>query len=153
MNKTRVFAFTVLAGALALSLSGCGKGGYASVSGVVTLDGKPARHVMVMFQPMASKDKPEPGRGSTTFTDEQGRFTLKTDDGKPGAAVGKHKVRISSVYSEKLKGYELWEPGVNEPTKSVADPIPPEWNSESNKEFEVPSGGTDQANFNIVTKK
>jgi hypothetical protein len=153
MNKIRVCSFTILAGALVLGLIGCGKGGYAPVSGVVTLDGKPARHVMVMFQPMASKDNPEPGRGSTTFTDEQGRFTLKTDDGKPGAAIGKHKVRISSVYSDKLKGYELWEPGAKEPTKSVTDPIPPEWNTDSKQEFEVPSEGTDQANFNIVTKK
>jgi hypothetical protein len=153
MNKIRVWAFTILAGALVLGLIGCGKGGYAPVSGVVTLDGKPAKHVMVQFQPISTGDNPEPGRGSTTFTDDEGKFTLKTDDGKNGAAIGKHRVRISSVYSDKLKGYEVWDAETKQVTKSATDPIPPEWNYESKQEFDVPSGGTSQANFNIVTKK
>ena len=33
------------------------------------------------------------------------------------------------------------------------DPIPQEWNARSTKEFDVPAGGTDKANFDIVSKK
>jgi hypothetical protein len=33
------------------------------------------------------------------------------------------------------------------------DPIPPEWNALSKVHFDVPSGGTDQANFDIRTRK
>ena len=38
-------------------------------------------------------------------------------------------------------------------TKAAADPIPPQWNYESKQEFDVPAGGTEKANFDIVTKK
>ena len=37
--------------------------------------------------------------------------------------------------------------------KVQIDPIPAEWNSSSTKEFDVPAGGTDKANFDIVGKK
>ena len=53
-------------------------------------------------------------------------------------------------YNAEIKGYEVWDPGSNKAVKSYTDPIPPEWNSASTKEFDVPSGGTDQANFDIV---
>ena len=39
------------------------------------------------------------------------------------------------------------------PVPGKADPIPPEWNSQSTKEFTVPPGGTDQAKFDIVTSQ
>ena len=38
------------------------------------------------------------------------------------------------------------------PNKEV-DPIPAEWNALSKVEFDVPPGGTDQANFDILTRK
>ena len=153
MKMTRVLGLLALAGACAFGLAGCSSSDYAPVSGVVTLNGKPARNVMVMFQPTATKDKPNPGRGSTCFTDENGRFVMKTDDGMTGAAIGKHRVRISSVYSEKLHGYEVWDHDANKAVRADADPIPVDWNAESKKEIEVPPGGTDQANFEIWTKK
>ena len=136
MNQVKTLALTALAGALVISLAGCGGGAqYVAVSGVVKLDGKPHRNAMVMFQPMASTENPNPGRGSSGRTDDNGRFTLKTFEGQRGAVIGKHRVRIMSM------------------VKAAADPIPAEWNQASNKEFDVPTGGTDQANFDIVTKK
>jgi hypothetical protein len=153
MNQHRKVALTALAGVLALSLVGCGNTRYVPVSGVVTLDGKPYRNAIIMFLPITTQDNPNPGRGSSGFTDENGRFTLKTYEGQAGAAIGKHRVRITTKYSEKLRGYELWDAAKNEAVKAVSDPIPPEWNYESKKEFDVPSGGTDQAKFDIVSKK
>lgn len=153
MNLLRKLATTALAGVLAVSAVGCGNTRYVPVSGVVTLDGKPYRNAVVMFQPIASKEYPNPGHGSIGTTDENGRFTLKTHEGQAGAVIGKHRVRITSRYSEKLRGYEVWDTAKNEAVKAVNDPIPPVWNHESKQEFEVPSSGTDQAKFDIVTNK
>jgi hypothetical protein len=62
-----------------------------TVSGVVTLDGKPLPDVEVQFLP-----DPEQGtRGATAscYTDEQGHFTLRTErHRKDGALVGTHRV-------------------------------------------------------------
>ena len=53
-----------------------------------------AANAMVYFQPVGSKEDPNPGRGSTGKTDETGRFVLKTEDGKDGAVVGTHQIKI-----------------------------------------------------------
>jgi hypothetical protein len=154
MSTVRNLAFALLAGGLALGMSGCGGGGYAPVSGVVTMNGKPLRNVVVLFLPEQTKEHAASGRGSSGHTDENGHFTLKSVDGHAGAAVGKHHVRINSVYSKELKGYEAWDAEANKVVKAAVDPIPPEWSSANNKkEFDVPSGGTDKANFEIVTRK
>ena len=153
MNQVRNLAFAFLAGLLAVSLVGCGNSRYVPVSGVVTVNGKAYRNAYVQFQPMATAENPTPGRGSSGHTDENGRFTLKTDDGHDGAVIGKHRVRITTKYSKELKGYEVWDADANKAVKSAADPIPPQWNFESKKEFEVPAGGTDKASFDILTKK
>ena len=124
---------------------------FVPVSGVVSLDGKPYGKAAVSFQPIGDKDNPYPGRGSSAYTDENGRFVLISDENK-GAIVGKHLVRITTRYDQ-----IVGEPGVGSPDGAPVnrprDPIPPEWNSESQKQFEVPAGGTDKANFEIVRKK
>jgi hypothetical protein len=77
--------------ALTMPLVGCGGPPMGIVSGVVTLDGKPLPDVEVQFLP-----DPEQGtRGATAscYTDEQGRFTLRTErHGTAGALVGTHRV-------------------------------------------------------------
>jgi hypothetical protein len=142
-------------GAVFLSLlpAGCGGGPkYVPVSGAVTLDGKPYGEAVVVFQPKATESNMEPGRGSAAETDAQGRFVLKTDDLKNGAVVGKHLIRIQTrgpvVQFDPATGSSD-----NPEVKAKRDPIPAEWNTMSNKEFDVPPGGTDKANFDIVTKK
>jgi hypothetical protein len=153
MNQVRILAFTALAVALAVTLVGCGRSGYVPVSGVLKVNGKPYRNALVQFQPIASSDNPNPGRASAGYTDENGQFKLKTDDGHQGAVVSRHRVRITTKYSDKLHGYEVWDASLNKAVKAASDPIPPEWSYESKKEFEVPPGGTDHADFDVLTKK
>src|SRR3954451_13439353 len=131
MSLIRKSALTALAAVLAVSLAGCGNSQYAPVSGVVMLNGKPYRNAIVQFQPMATTDHPNPGRASSGRTDEHGRFTLKSIDGKDGAAVGKHRVRIATMYSDKLHGYEVWDADANKAVKAASDPIPPQWSYDS----------------------
>jgi hypothetical protein len=142
MNPFRNLARAALAGVFAVSLVGCGNSRYVPVSGVVMLNGKPYPDALVQFQPVATKENPEPGRASSARTDANGRFTLKSVDGHEGAVAGKHRIRIWPANLKK-----------GEKVKDAVEPIPLDWNSNSNKEFMVPAGGTDKADFDIVTKK
>ena len=123
---------------------------FVPVSGVVTLDGKPYGKAAVSFQPIGTEDNPYPGRGSSAYTDENGRFELISDNNQ-GAIAGKQLVRITTRFDQ-IAG----EPGVGSPDGTPViqsrDPIPLEWR-DPGKEFTVPPGGTDKANFDIVTKK
>jgi hypothetical protein len=124
---------------------------FVPVSGIVMLDGKPYGKAAVSFQPIGTSENPTPGRGSSAYTDENGRYELISDENN-GAVVGKHLVRITTRYAELPS-----EPGVGSPDGAAPpprrEPIPPEWNAESQKEFEVPAGGTDKANIEITTKR
>ena len=137
-----------------LLLGGCGGGGpvYAPVSGTVTLDGKPFGDGVVVFLPKATATNPNPGRSSAGETDAQGRFVLKTDELKNGAVVGKHLVKISSRGPVMQFDASTGSPD-NAPSNVKRDMVPAEWNTMSDKEFDVPKSGTDKADFNISTKK
>lgn len=151
MNRVRFWA----AGGVLAALVGCSGGpALAPVSGVVTLDGKPYPKAVISFQPIGTPENPNPGRGSSAYTDEQGRFVLRTDNERKGAVVGKHRVRIMTRGND-VVGQDTAGVGSADgaPSKREVDPIPPEWNALSTVEFEVPPGGTDKANFDIVTKK
>jgi hypothetical protein len=154
----RLVRVTTATAAVLVLAAGCGgKGSYAKVSGVVKLDGKPYPNAVVMFQPIGDEDHPYPGRGSSGITDDQGRFTLKTDQNVGGAIVGKHRVHIQSHRGnptgevDPRYGSPDGTPSTQR-SRTEHDPIPPEWVGGSH-EFEVPSGGTDQANFDIVSVK
>jgi hypothetical protein len=152
-----VHAPTVLVGVVLAAALGCGDSGpkMAEVSGVVTINGKPYGKAVVSFQPIGTKENPNPGRGSSAYTDENGRFVLKTDDGRNGAVVGKHRVRIMTKGND-VVGYDpaLGSPD-GDPNAPAAgkgkevDPIPPEWNALSTQECDVPAGGRNDANFDI----
>jgi hypothetical protein len=134
-------------------VAGCNQGPkFVPVSGVVTLNGKPYDKAAVSFQPIGTPDNPNPGRGSSAYTDEKGRFSLFSDN-NDGAVVGKHLVRITTRSGAQVEA----DPGRGSPDNAPAnrsvDPIPLEWNWQSEKQFDVPPGGTDKANFDIVTKK
>lgn len=62
------------------------------VTGTVTRAGVPLKQVMVAFVPDQVAN-PEALR-STGATDDQGKFTLVCDDGRPGAVLGRHTVLI-----------------------------------------------------------
>jgi hypothetical protein len=143
------------AGVLLAAVLGCsGNAKYAPVSGVVTIDGVPYGDAVVSFQPIGTKENPNPGRGSSAYTDENGRFVLMSDNSVEGAVVGKHLVRIMTKGNEVVgQSPEGGSPDETPTGRGKVDPIPPEWNALSKVEFDVPKGGTDQANFNIETKK
>jgi hypothetical protein len=155
---TRARVVLILAVAAALAVAGCGGGPkYVTVSGVVTVDNQPYPNAVVSFQPVAGKDGTSPGRGSSGVTDGEGRYRLVTDDGTEGAIPGKNRVRIQTL----RKGGETFvDPQLGSPDnagetavrKGPVDPIPTEWYSDKgHKEFDVPPGGTDQANFSITS--
>ena len=74
---------------------GCGGGddGFASVEGVVLLDGKPLTSGMVTTLPMK-------GRGSQGRIDGEGNFRLTSGDLGTGAQVGQHRVAVMAVENE-----------------------------------------------------
>jgi hypothetical protein len=132
---------------LALALAaGCGGVKYASVSGKVTLNGAPLANALVSFQPIVAKTETDAGGvGSTGKTNEQGEFTLTTASGKSGALVGKHQVMISMQSARPGDDDARGRP-------RVSDIIPDKYNSKSTLTFEVPSGGTTEADFSLKTQ-
>jgi hypothetical protein len=124
---------------LAAVVVGCGGGNRASVSGTVTLDGKPAEGATVSFTP-------ESGAGGVGASygkvDAAGRYTLETVIGDHrGAAVGRHRVSIS-----------LSQPNPQNPDRAATERIPTRYNVNSELTFDVPSGGSDKADFALTSK-
>ncbi len=159
MRRVALFLSGVLAAGL---LPGCGGPSLARVSGVVRVDGQPYPNAMVSFQPVGGDGESglNPGKGSMAVTDENGRYVLLYDGSRTGALVGKHRVRISTLpgHGQKEPPDSTGSPDGVIPPKGAKpdfdfDPIPVEWNEKSEKTFDVPPGGTDQADFDIVTRR
>src|SRR5215467_14613382 len=69
---------------------------FGQVQGIVTLDGQPLGTVEVAFLP----DPTLGTRGATAncYTDDQGRYTLRTEkEDRDGALVGHHRVVINDI--------------------------------------------------------
>lgn len=100
MPRYRWIAF--LAFTFVLVVVGCKKGpAMAEVEGVIKVKGKPVDKIHVEFWPTGSAPR------SMGMTDENGRYTLKSDDGKyVGAVVGSHKIVLRDLnqYGEKFVG-------------------------------------------------
>ena len=138
-----------------LTAAGCGGGPkYVPVSGVVLVDGQPYGKAVVSFQPIGTPDNPTPGRGSSAYTDENGRFVLKCDDGTNGAVVGKHQLRIMTRGNDVV---QLADGGGSVdgggPTRGTVDPIPADWGTDSKREVDVPAGGLSDLKFKITAVK
>ncbi len=130
---------------MVLGPAGCSKGSarkVVPVSGTVTIDGKPAPNIAVVFQPMAT-GKEEAGMGSAGVTDAQGRFTLTLTgtDKRPGAVVGRHRVTFSGAVDQRAETDDSAR-------SAVPDPVPARYR-EKPLEFEVPAGVTDKADFKL----
>jgi hypothetical protein len=133
----------IAASLLMSTLAGCSERSTptAAVSGKVTLDGKPLANVSVLFQPVGSNR--DPGVGSYGITDAQGGFTLKqSGSGRDGAVVGQHAVTL----------VEKTDPANDDDAggidKPVVSRIPAEYSNGSLR-FEVKSGTTNRANFDL----
>lgn len=158
MSLSRVALTFALAAAL-VAAAGCGGDGpkYVPVSGVVKVDGQPYANAVVSFQPVGGKENATPGRGSSALTDANGRYSLLVDDGTTGAAVGRHKVRIQTKRDDPTAFYDPTVGSADRPAGvpkkgGKVDPIPADWYSDvGGKDYDVPPGGTDQANFDITS--
>jgi hypothetical protein len=128
-------------------LGGCGGGEsfeLAAVSGTVTMDGKPLAGVTVSYQPIAQGGK-DPGAGSFGKTNEQGEFTLELiNTGKAGAAVGKHRVSLTTPAPED---------GGDSDVNDFVDPIPARYSSRTTLTAEVTADGTEKAEFKLTSEK
>jgi hypothetical protein len=98
-----------------LSLCGCGGKKippWGSLSGAVTLDGKPAKVVTVIFENRAK------GVGMTATTDDNGHYVMRTAD-TAGLYVGDYQVKVVPTYHivahEGLGYKEKFKPEANFP--------------------------------------
>ena len=133
--------------AVLIATVGCGHGLYdvAPVSGTVTLYGEPLKNATVSFEPQAGSDQEIVGPGSSGQTDDSGRYKLTTFRGERGAVVGQHKVRIST-YESRFKDLE----NSNEIEVLSIEHVPWQYNRNTILTFEVPSGGTSGADFDLT---
>jgi hypothetical protein len=107
-----------------VGMAGCGRGDpppleLGTVTGTVTLDGKPLPRAVVKFTPSI-----DGGRTSVGVTDVAGRYALEYTATTKGANVGVHEVRISTAA---LDG-------------SPNERVPAKFNSETTLSADVRSG-------------
>jgi hypothetical protein len=136
-------AFASLTIVIGATGAGCSSSNIAPVSGRVTLDGKPLAGVHIGFQPIAKPGNMNPGGGSYAMTDSDGQYKLLLVEGEqPGAVVGKHRVEITAR-SEVPANID---PPKRPPPKVF---VPAKYSRNSELTFEVPPGGTAEANFEL----
>lgn len=138
MTNTRRKQWPVLWWAAAMALvAGCGPGGpeIASVSGRVTMDGKPLPNASVIFIP-------ENGRPAGASTDSNGNYTLNFAQGRKGAIPGKNSIRITTQRDPTPGENGTAIPGSKET-------VPAKYNTNSTLEFVVEPKKKNIANFDL----
>lgn len=120
---------------LLLALSGCGgetvkTPSVGEVSGMVTLDGNPLEGAIVIFEPDTT-------RSSNGRTDAQGKYELMFNKEVKGAALGKHKVRISRR---------------DDPLKGAREALPAKYNQKTELTADVKTGKNENVNFDLKSK-
>ncbi len=142
--------------AVLVGLIGCGPQPtyFAPVTGQVTLDGKPVSDAKILFVPTRYRDASQnilPYAYATT--DKEGKYTLRSDGKRRGAAVGQHLVFISTKNLAVKKNDESppeQEPAkTNEQTEAKPETIPSRYNTESQLYREVKRGTCNQFNFKL----
>ncbi len=121
-------------------LAGCSPGGpeIATVTGTVTMDGKPLPLAAVVFIP-------ENGRPAGATTDDGGRYSLSFSEGRDGAIPGKNRVLITTKR-------DPWRDAKGEARPSAKEKVPMKYNAKSELEFVVESGKSNLANFDLDSK-
>jgi len=137
-------------GLLVVAVMGCSKQPYgiAQVAGKVTLDGKPLPKASVTFVPMASTENQNPGPTAQAMTDVEGKYKLSVDAATPGAVVGKCRIYITTILSDPATD----DRDAGGPVKRVRDKVPANYNQKTELTFDVPRGGTQQANFDLKSR-
>jgi hypothetical protein len=135
-------------GAVLLTLVGCSDAPkVAPVSGKVLLNGKPLANATVTFSPIAKPGEVNAGDGSVGQTNDKGEYTLTNSRGLPGAQVGSHRIRISVIGAQAGNGDERR----SRVGPAPKDPVPLRYNAQSALTFDVTSGGTNQADFELTS--
>ena len=141
------FSRFLLAGIALAAAAGCStapsmdysKAGLVSVSGNITLDGKPLENAVVMFEA-------EDGQLSYGLTDSNGDYTLQFDSDMDGVTPGKKTVRISTT--AKIIGLNTDDDGgegegggegesATAPPSSEAERVPEKYNKNSKVTVDV----------------
>lgn len=132
---------------LAFLPTGCGERfATAPVSGVVTLDGEPLAEARIAFEPLAPPEKILAGPGSYGTTDSRGHYSLETIDGQPGAAIGPHRVSISTAITPP-RGPD------GKDVEPVREKVPHRYRGAATQlQFTVPEKGTAEADFSLESK-
>jgi hypothetical protein len=156
MNHARILTL------LLFVFTGCGESlPVAPVSGTITFEGKPLAGASITTQPIA-KDSQNPGSGSFGQTDDQGRFELElVKPAMKGAIVGEHRVMISRAVTAEadggpqrsVEGIEYWADDPRSNRQPSAMNNWPARFTDGSLRLQVPPEGTDQANFDLTTKR
>ena len=134
----RLIHQTALPLALFLACIGCSSSGpeIATVSGRITMDGKPLAHATVVFSP-------ENGRPAGARTDADGNYVLNFTEGRSGAIPGTNTVQITTVRdAEKDENGKTLIPESKET-------VPMEYNAASKLTFNVEPKKKNVANFDL----
>jgi hypothetical protein len=125
---------------VALLLSaGCGGAADGPVSGRVTLDGRPLAKAHVYFYPRTKNDEALFYLGRT---DPEGRYALKSvKDDVTAVQAGVYRVSLTTAVVE----------NADESSRPPKEMVPQAYRDEAH-EYQVPEGGTTQANFELKTK-
>lgn len=157
-NLTLVFV-----GIAILSFAGCGDSSIAPVSGKVTVAGEPVEGIRLVFSPVPVGDEPAAGPWSSGLTNAAGEYALETRYKDNGAVVGQHTVAFVydgadkiSIYRELLREAKADgdQAGMDAAKKLIADhnalqKSRPKSAGDYTEQFDVPSGGTNEANFEL----
>jgi hypothetical protein len=106
------------------------------VSGVVTLAGMPVVGAQVMFTPAK-------GRPAAGTTDEQGRFSLTTDNPADGAFPGEHQVTI--VKMERVAGADA-----NDPYARMENTLPAKYSKPGELSAKIQATGKNDVSFSLT---
>jgi hypothetical protein len=139
MRNVRLASFGAVLIALA---SGCGRPAIVPAGGVIRIDGKPLKKVVVRFIPKIDHG---PDYIAVGVTDDAGRFTL-TCKGRPGACAGENTVLVTEAELPNLPRDEKRHPQTAEYFESLGGrPLPQKYTKllDSPLTADVQAGRTD----------
>ena len=139
--------------AIPLAAAGCSEGrDSATVTGLITLDGRPVADIGVTFEPKGKGAR----QGSFGITDSDGRYTLRFADNElDGALIGVHRIVFSDVSAASAVDDSEDDDLDYDVEPAIESRIPRRYTSDRYKsegmEFEV-KPEDNQADFELLSK-
>ena len=117
------------------------------VSGLVTVNGEPAKGVSVTFLP----EQGVPGPGGFAGSGDDGRFTVMMSDGQEGLPAGSYRVLLTQLLMP--DGSPIPE-GAMAADVGAQNHLPPQLNDPTKSPYQVTveEGGTDSVELDIKAK-